>query len=286
MEQIDQQGVDGTVRIGDLARRTGLTVRTLRYYEEIGLLPQSPRGPGGHRVYREADVRLVLRISLLRHVGLPLAEIPAALAAPDDRLADAVRGHLAVLDGRLAAIGRLRERVRTVSESLRARPTESGPDDRELVDVLEGLGEMDPAITQRLTLLVYDDLEAVHDHLVAVFGFGPGRLSRDEAGRVVHGELHVGDGVVWLHPSSSEFGLASPAGLGVSTHCMAVIVADVDAHHDRAVEAGAQVVAPPRNMPYGMREYSARDLEGGLWSFMSPLEDPDIDPGGNPGGKE
>ena len=70
----------------------------------------------------------------------------------------------------------------------------------ELVEVMEGLGEMDPHITQRLTLLVYDDIEAVHDHLVTVFGFGPGRLSRDESGRVVHGEIHIGDGVVWLHP--------------------------------------------------------------------------------------
>ena len=50
---------------------------------------------------------------------------------------------------------------------------------------MEGLGEMDPNITQRLTLLVYDDIGVVHDHLVTVFGFGPGRLSRDETGRVV-----------------------------------------------------------------------------------------------------
>ena len=89
-------------------------------------------------------------------------------------------------------MGRLRERVRAVGESLRVTP--EGPDERELVEVMEGLGEMDPSITQRLTLLVYDDIEAVHDHLVTVFGFGPGRLSRDESGRVVHGELHVGDG--------------------------------------------------------------------------------------------
>ena len=89
-------------------------------------------------------------------------------------------------------MGRLRERVRTVGESLRVAP--DGPDERELVEVMEGLGEMDPSITQRLTLLVYDDIEAVHDHLVTVFGFGPGRLSRDDVGRVVHGELHVGDG--------------------------------------------------------------------------------------------
>jgi hypothetical protein len=74
-----------------------------------------------------------------------------------------------------------------VGESLRG--ARDGPDERELVEVMEGLGEMDPSITQRLTLLVYDDIEAVPDHPVTVFGFGPGRLSRDEAGRVVHGEL-------------------------------------------------------------------------------------------------
>jgi uncharacterized glyoxalase superfamily protein PhnB len=53
---------------------------------------------------------------------------------------------------------------------------------------------------------------------------------------------------------------------------MAVMVDDVDAHHARAVAAGAEVVGEPRDESYGYREYDARDLEGGLWSFMSPLE--------------
>ncbi|HEY8308423.1 MAG TPA: MerR family transcriptional regulator [Lapillicoccus sp.] len=269
-DQRETHEVREQVRIGDVARRTGLTVRTLRYYEEIGLLQPSERLAGGHRVYGEDDIRRLHRVNLLRHVGVPLAQIPEALDAPLEQLADAVERHLAVLDGRLAAMGRLRERVRTVGESLRVAP--DGPDERELVEVMEGLGEMDPSVTQRLTLLVYDDIEAVHDHLVTVFGFGPGRLSRDETGRVVHGELHVGDGLVWLHPSSEEHGLASPASLGVATHCMAVMVDDVDAHHARAVAAGAEVVGEPRDESYGYREYDARDLEGGLWSFMSPLE--------------
>ena len=264
------RGVSEPLRIGDVARRTGLTVRTVRYYEEVGLLPPSERLAGGHRVYAEDDIRRLHRINLLRHVGIPVAQIPEALDGPVDHLAAAVERHLAVLDERLSAMGRLRERVRAVGESLREQP--DGPDERELVEVMEGLGEMDPNITQRLTLLVYDDIEAVHDHLVTVFGFGPGHLSRDEAGRVVHGELHIGDGVVWLHPSSEDHGLASPAGLGVATHCMAVMVDDVDAHHARAVAAGADVVGEPRNMDYGYREYDAHDLEGGLWSFMSRQE--------------
>ena len=136
---------------------------------------------------------------------------------------------------------------------------------------------MDPTITQRLTLLVYDDVEAVHDHLVTVFGFGPGRLSRDESGRVVHGELHVGDGVVWLHPSSERHGLASPAGLGVATHGMAVMVDDVDAHYEHAAAEGATIHLPPEDTPYGDRRYDTEDLEGHRWSFAQVLRE--VEPG-------
>ena len=52
MDGGDRQRTDELFRIGDVARRTGLTVRTLRYYEEIGLLPTSARRAGGQRVYR------------------------------------------------------------------------------------------------------------------------------------------------------------------------------------------------------------------------------------------
>jgi MerR family transcriptional regulator, thiopeptide resistance regulator len=52
---------------------------------------------------------------------------------------------------------------------------------------------------------------------------------------------------------------------------MAVMVDDVDQHHERSVAAGVTVVNPPRDMAYGVREYAARDLEGGLWSFMTPI---------------
>jgi uncharacterized glyoxalase superfamily protein PhnB len=68
---------------------------------------------------------------------------------------------------------------------------------------------------------------------------------------VVHGELHVGDGVIWMHPPSAEYRLTSPTTLGTSTHCMAVMVDDVDRHHERAVAAVATVVFPPRDMAYG-----------------------------------
>jgi DNA-binding transcriptional MerR regulator/uncharacterized glyoxalase superfamily protein PhnB len=254
-------------RIGQVSARTGLTARTLRYYEELGLLRPSERLGSGHRVYASDDLRRLYRIALLRQLGLPLSDIAREVAGSPNELSETITRHVVDVDHRLAALGRHRERMITVRESL----SNGRPSDEELLDLLDELAQMDHGLAQRLTLLVYNDIEAVHDHLVAVFGFGPGTITRDESGRVVHGELHVGDGVVWMHPPSPSNQLASPVTLGASTHCMAVMVDDVDRHHERAVAAGATVVAAPRDMPYGVREYSARDLEGGLWSFMAPL---------------
>jgi MerR family transcriptional regulator, thiopeptide resistance regulator len=254
-------------RIGEVSARTGLTARTLRYYEELGLLRPSERLVSGHRVYASEDLRRLYRISLLRQLGLPLTDIARELDDSSGDLSDTIGRHIGQVDQRLAALGRHRERMITLRDSL----SNGSPTDEELLDMLHEMAEIDHGLTQRLTLLVYNDIEAVHDHLVAVFGFGPGTITRDDSGRVVHGELHVGDGVIWMHPPSAEYDLASPATLGASTHCMAVMVDDVDRHHERAVAAGAIVVYPPRDMDYGVREYGARDLEGGLWSFMTPL---------------
>ena len=59
-------------RIGELARATGLTVRTLRHYESLGLLPRPPRTRGRQRLYDERDVRRTYRIRALRELGLSL----------------------------------------------------------------------------------------------------------------------------------------------------------------------------------------------------------------------
>ena len=66
-------------KIGELARRTGLTVRTLHHYDEIGLLSPAERSDGGHRVYDEADVQRLYRIVSLRSLGFPLDAIAQAL---------------------------------------------------------------------------------------------------------------------------------------------------------------------------------------------------------------
>jgi len=77
------------MRIGEVAERTGTTPRTIRYYEEIGLLPAaSGRQPGAHRVYAEADVeRLTELLRLKDLLGLSLEELKELVEAEGARAA-------------------------------------------------------------------------------------------------------------------------------------------------------------------------------------------------------
>jgi DNA-binding transcriptional MerR regulator len=249
--------------IGEVATRTGLTQRTLRYYEDLGLL-EPARTDGGRRTYDAAHLDRLYRIRLQRSLGTPVAEV-----TPDDTdLLAIARRHLADLDERLAQTARERERVRTVEARLLQG---SAPSDAELLDLLAGLGD-EPVAVRRLTLLVYRDLDAMQRWLADVFGFGVGPLHRSGSGKAVHAEVYVGDGVIWMHQESPHHRLASPATSGTASHCMAIDVDDLESHYARTTAAGAEIAHEPMDMAYGVREYSVRDPEGGLWSFMQPTE--------------
>ena len=79
---------DGYFRIEQVAARTGLTKRTLRYYEEIGLLPPPTRTEGGYRLYSATDISHLDLIKRLRDLlGFSLAEIRELADAEEERLA-------------------------------------------------------------------------------------------------------------------------------------------------------------------------------------------------------
>ena len=126
-------------------------------------------------------------------------------------------------------------------------------------------------IQRTIPLLVYDDIEAAHDFLVDVFGFGPGGVQRDGQGLVVHGEVAAGDVVIWLHRVSPEHEMASPRTLAAQSGGLVVHVDDVDAHYKRARDAGARIDSEPTDQEYGQREYGVRDPEGHRWWFATPL---------------
>jgi len=124
----------GAMLIGEVAERTGLTQRTLRYYEEIGLLPLAPRLEGGFRLYSEADVQRLEHIRELKQLlGFSLLEIkemveaeeerrelrqayrreadPAARRTHVARALEIARFQMAKLDDHLAALQQLRRKV-------------------------------------------------------------------------------------------------------------------------------------------------------------------------------
>lgn len=254
-------------RIGEIADATNLTVRTLHYYEEIGLLTPTARTAAGHRLYGSGAVEQLYRISTLRQLGLPLEQIRATLGQSGVDVRSVISDHLATIEARLVAENRLRSRLLQLADTL-----ESGEDTTgDLLNVLEDMTMLETSLDRRIAILVYEDIETAFDYLTRVFGFGPGELTRDPDGNVVHGEIQAGDGEFWLHTESEPFGLKSPNNLGGATGTMAIMVDDVDAHHRHAAEEGATVRYEPVDQPYGYREYSAVDLEGHLWSFMKPL---------------
>lgn len=100
--------------IADVARMSGVTSRTLRHYDEIGLLPHAWIGGNGHRHYEEADLLRLQQILLMRELGLGLSEIRAVLDSQADRVA-VLREHHRRL---LAERNRLDTLVRTVSRTI------------------------------------------------------------------------------------------------------------------------------------------------------------------------
>lgn len=71
-------------KVGELAKLTGLTIRTLRFYDQISLFSPSHHTASGHRLYTEADIARLHQILSLKQLGLPLDDIKAVLA--DERI--------------------------------------------------------------------------------------------------------------------------------------------------------------------------------------------------------
>lgn len=108
-------GAAGQWSIGELAKASGVTVRTLHHYDEIGLLSAGRRTASGHRRYTEDDVRRLYRIRALQMLGLPLADIGAALATPADDMASL----RILLEQQLLHMSRHAEQVHAVQNRLR-----------------------------------------------------------------------------------------------------------------------------------------------------------------------
>ncbi|WP_223987302.1 MerR family transcriptional regulator [Arthrobacter sp. NicSoilB8] len=197
----EASGAAGPWSIGELAAACGVTVRTLHHYDEIGLLSASRRTASGHRRYDGRDVRRLYRIRALQMLGLPLAEIAAALAAPVDDLASL----RTLLEGQLRHVRRQAEQVQSVEDRIRdllsridaaAMPdTEQFMSTLEMITVLENhfTPEQRQELAERRAELGAEGIDAAKNRWAAL---------------VEEGLRHAGDGTPVSDPSVRDWARA------------------------------------------------------------------------------
>jgi DNA-binding transcriptional MerR regulator len=147
---VDVIGKDDAGRrwsIGEMARASGMTVRALRHYDEIGLLSADERTASGHRRYTEHDVRRLYRVRALRALGLSLEEIAGVLADSAGDLAamrDLLTAQLRGLEAHAVRIQRLTHRLHGLLEQIDGA---SMPDPDQFMMTLEMISVFETSFT-------------------------------------------------------------------------------------------------------------------------------------------
>lgn len=99
-------------KVGEIAAKTGLSIRTLHHYDEIGLLSPTVRTEAGHRKYSDADVQRLQQIVSLKQLGLSLEQIKDVLENKRIGLADVLRMHAKRVDDEIRAYNQVGKRLR------------------------------------------------------------------------------------------------------------------------------------------------------------------------------
>lgn len=177
--------------VGVAAEMTGVSVRTLHHYDQIGLVRPSSRSPAGYRLYTEADLGLLQRVLFYRELDLDLAEIADVVANPEITDEGHLRRQRELIEQRIA---RSRGMLAVIDRELAARRGGIGltPEQRRKVwggdHLLDHLGEAErrwgdqPSFAQRQQrtagydeqdwLRLRDELHAIHRDLVAAMHAG------------------------------------------------------------------------------------------------------------------
>jgi uncharacterized glyoxalase superfamily protein PhnB len=125
-----------------------------------------------------------------------------------------------------------------------------------------------PRPPQIIPYLFYREVPAALNFLCRAFGFKEEMRTSTPSGGM-HGEASLQGQLVMMGQGAHERGLRTPRDAGAATMGVFVYLDDVDRHYEVAKAAGAEIVHPPKDVPYG-RSYSAVDPEGHPWFFTSP----------------
>ncbi|NGO07652.1 MerR family transcriptional regulator [Streptomyces sp. HC44] len=153
----------GLLTIGQLSRNTGLSVRTIRYWSDAGVLPPATRSSGGYRLYDAAAVARLELVRTLRELGLGLDDVRRVMAG-ETTVAEVAATHVAALDAQIRALkvtravlstvarrGSTAEEMTLMNKLARLSAAERRRIIEEFVDeVFSGLDAADPAIRKRM----------------------------------------------------------------------------------------------------------------------------------------
>jgi DNA-binding transcriptional MerR regulator len=124
------------LKVGELARRTRLTIRTLHHYDEIGLLRPSLHTESGHRLYTAGDVARLQQLLSLRQLGFSLEEIRDCLNRPDFSPVELIERHLARLREQVELQRKLYQRLEAIAAGLRTAGEVSAEEFLQTIEVM------------------------------------------------------------------------------------------------------------------------------------------------------
>ena len=125
-------GMKTGMKIGELAGRSGLSVKTLRYYEDLGLLPAIGRSEGGYRLFAEESLQRLEFIRKLKTLGLSLEEIQGCLAVSDagslpcGDIAFQLECQIERIDGQIKELRQLRKQLKGLLAGWQSEPAKDG----------------------------------------------------------------------------------------------------------------------------------------------------------------
>jgi DNA-binding transcriptional MerR regulator len=162
--------------VGELSRLTGITVRALHHYDEIGLVRPSQRSAAGYRLYDQRDVLRLQQVLLFRELGLPLEAIAAAIDETTSR-AELLRKHRAALVARRGQLDAMLASIDAALATLEKGPTMQPEDVKSLFD------GFDPAQYEKEAEERWGNTEAFKESARRTKGYGKAEWAKikDEA---------------------------------------------------------------------------------------------------------
>lgn len=152
--------------VGDLAKLTGVTVRALHHYDEIGLVRPSQRSAAGYRLYSDDDVQRLHQVLLLRELGMPLDQIAAAIDRASSR-EDLLREHRTAL---LARRDRLDAMVAAIDAALATSQKGTAMQPEDVKNLFQGF---DPSQYEDEAKARWGQTEAYQESARRTKGYGP-----------------------------------------------------------------------------------------------------------------